>query len=131
MNKTTAIFLFIISFNVFASEKIICPDGTKVLTEKGIYKERETTVHGCLNKDGELHGINIMMVNNTIINKCNYKNSLEHGECTDWYYSGEKKTTSNFKNGKLHGKLIRWHKNGNIEYQANYKNGKLINVLNK
>ena len=130
MNKITTIFILIISFNVVANEMLVCPDGAKEVTGNRIYKDKKTTARGCVDKEGNLHGISLIIYKNTIIDRCNYINGQQHGKCESWYFTGEKKATTNFKNGKVHGKTIHWHKNGTIEFQATHDNGELINVTN-
>ena len=128
MNKIITIFLLLVSFNIFAYEKLVCPDGAKEVTGERKYKGKKTIAHGCVNKKGELHGISLIIYNNIVIDKCNYKNGLQHGKCNSWYFTGEKKASHNFESGKPHGKSTLWYKNGTIELQVTHKNGKLVNI---
>ncbi len=126
MNKKLVIFLFIIPIKLFANGELVCPDGAKEVTDKRIYKEKVAIIKACTDSSNKLNGTSLMIVDNQVIDKCNYTNNLENGTCLAWYFTGEKKTSTKFQNGKLHGEMISWYKNGVIEIQAFHNQGKAV-----
>ena len=48
---------------------------------------------------------------------------VDHGTCTQWYDSGQKKYEAVFVRGKIHGVETQWHENGRKRVEQHYDHG--------
>ena len=126
MNKLCAIFLFIIPINLFANEVLTCPSGSTEVVGTRKYEGKDAVIRGCKDSKNKFNGTSLIIVNNQLIDKCNYKNNLKDGTCLEWYVTGEKKASTKYKNDKPHGEMNSWYKNGVMEIQAFHDHGKPI-----
>lgn len=56
---------------------------------------------------------------------CAFKDSIRSGECTLWYFNGQKKEEGKYLNGQPDGIWNFWHPNGKLNKKAGYSNGTL------
>jgi len=129
MNKFYFLCLLLITNNLLASNTFDCPTGTKVAEKNYIIEGEKIKIKGCLNENGELHGIAITLKNTKVTNKSHWENGMQIGTSISWYTTGEIKSTQHFKNDKLHGEIKYWHKNGNLKVLGYYINGKEVGLL--
>ncbi len=75
-------------------------------------------VDGILSKEWdyeyEYHG------NGQLMSSKRFNKSINDGQFTTWYESGEKRSEDNWENGKKVGKWFSWHSNGQVESEGFY-----------
>lgn len=75
-------------------------------------------VDGILSKEWdyeyEYHG------NGQLMSSKRFNKSINDGQFTTWYESGEKRSEDNWENGKKVGKWFSWHSNGRVESEGFY-----------
>ena len=74
-------------------------------------------------KKGIPNGSWKVVKNNSLSAEYTYKEGVLHGDYTEYYPDGSKKSARHFVNGKAEGEFVEYAFDGTIESEVNYRNG--------
>jgi tetratricopeptide (TPR) repeat protein len=111
----------------FASQRLICPSGTKFGAETPIEAPGAKETHYCVSKDGIKTGPYVSYYSNgSVFSKGQYKSGKRVGTSQAFYRSGEIAQTAQWANDLHDGPLVMFYKNGKPLSEVLFKEDKVI-----